>query len=471
MKVVKLTEKDLSQLIKKVLKESEEFELDSAENSIDDKNIQQKDTDIEIEPSDRVINSICDSKKFCEAQGPITFGQLRSLVDSAIQKRISLHTAEGGYKATLSVLPWFIPQLAFGGVLGSAIRSINKIVRPALTETTSYRTWWGKVILKIFDIFEGEINPSDPFSRIFFISDGLMNLMNDENKVKFARYISEVASKKPDNEPVPDFFVENELRNWINRRFLLDPPLKPKTLSESVENGKVTCDECGWSWNLSDGGDEPYVCHKCGHDNTPSKSNLEKIVDVYGQEFPEILISKKQEIKNFVKDFVEKSGYNVKFLNNCYTGFAGVRTENEVIICAPKYMQTLGDFIYTIFHEIRHEEQMTKLNFKDPFTNDLENMEKIYEDYWKLEMDADTFGKRKVAELVKQLNIPLDLAKMYFGFSSYIDQYPSLSKSIFNSVKQIVEIIKDMRKKGISYQGIQDIPMIKQHLDRLENFI
>ena len=30
---------------------------------------------------------------------------------------------------------------------------------------------------------------------------------------------------------------------------------------------KIVC-ECGWNWSLSDGGDDPYTCHKCGHDNT-----------------------------------------------------------------------------------------------------------------------------------------------------------------------------------------------------------
>ncbi len=29
---------------------------------------------------------------------------------------------------------------------------------------------------------------------------------------------------------------------------------------------KVKC-ICGWSWDLKDGGDDPYICHKCGHDN------------------------------------------------------------------------------------------------------------------------------------------------------------------------------------------------------------
>jgi len=102
---------------------------------------------------------------------------------------------------------------------------MNKIFKPILTETTNYKTWWGKTILKMFDLVEGELNPRDPFSRIFFISDGLMNMLDEENKVKFARYIAEVASEKLDDEPVPEFFVENELRKWVNQRFVLDPPL------------------------------------------------------------------------------------------------------------------------------------------------------------------------------------------------------------------------------------------------------
>jgi hypothetical protein len=36
---------------------------------------------------------------------------------------------------------------------------------------------------------------------------------------------------------------------------------------------KVKCN-CGWSWNISDGGDDPYVCHKCGHDNSYKKAQL-----------------------------------------------------------------------------------------------------------------------------------------------------------------------------------------------------
>lgn len=204
--------------------------LDDVDVWMLDKDIKKKtiQEDVDIEPSDRVLKSVCDAKKFCEAQGPITFGQLKEIVKNAMSKRIALHVGEGSYKAFLRLLPWFIPQIALGGFLGSGIRAANKVLRPALFETKNYKTWWGKTVLRLFDLAEGEINPTDPFSKIFFISDGLINLMDEENKVKFAMYISELASEKPDNEPVPEMFVENELRNWINQKFLLDPPLGPK---------------------------------------------------------------------------------------------------------------------------------------------------------------------------------------------------------------------------------------------------
>jgi hypothetical protein len=182
-----------------------------------------------MEPSDIAVKNICDSKKFCSAQGKITFGQLRELVEGASKKRIFKHVGEGGFKAILRLIPWFLPQLSLAGFVGSAARALNKVLRPAITETTNYRTWWGKVVMKSFDLVEGDLNLTDPFSRIFFISDGLMTMLDDRYKIKFAKYISEIASIEPDDKEVPEFFVENELRRWLNEKFLLDPPLRPKT--------------------------------------------------------------------------------------------------------------------------------------------------------------------------------------------------------------------------------------------------
>ena len=47
-------------------------------------------------------------------------------------------------------------------------------------------------------------------------------------------------------------------RNWTD------------TLTEGVLGDRIVCDNCGWSWKIKDGGDDLYICHKCGHDNTPS---------------------------------------------------------------------------------------------------------------------------------------------------------------------------------------------------------
>jgi len=33
---------------------------------------------------------------------------------------------------------------------------------------------------------------------------------------------------------------------------------------------KIKCNHCGWSWKKSEGGKNPHVCHKCGHDSSPN---------------------------------------------------------------------------------------------------------------------------------------------------------------------------------------------------------
>jgi hypothetical protein len=48
----------------------------------------------------------------------------------------------------------------------------------------------------------------------------------------------------------------------------IEPTDKKVTkIYESVIDDEVICDNCGWSWELSDGGKDPYTCHKCGHEN------------------------------------------------------------------------------------------------------------------------------------------------------------------------------------------------------------
>ena len=53
-------------------------------------------------------------------------------------------------------------------------------------------------------------------------------------------------------------------RNWTD------------TLTESIVGDRIVCDNCGWNWPIKDGGDDLYVCHKCGHDNTPLQEKKNK---------------------------------------------------------------------------------------------------------------------------------------------------------------------------------------------------
>ena len=197
--------------------------------------------DIDVEPSKTTVKNICDSEKFCQAQGKITFGQLKAIVESATKRRIFKHVGEGGIKATIRLLPWFVPQLFVAGAVAGVARAINKILAPSLIETENYKTFWGKAILKSFKIAEGDINLSDPLSKIFFISDGLMTMLDDKYKVKFAKHIAELASEKSDDEEVPEYFVENELRRWVNDKFLLNPPLSSR-INEQEEPVDTTPD-------------------------------------------------------------------------------------------------------------------------------------------------------------------------------------------------------------------------------------
>ena len=183
---------------------------------------------LDIEPSHTAIKNICDSKKFCSAQGKITFGQLKELVNTASKTRLYKNVGEGGFKATIRLIPFFLPQLMIPGIIAATARAINKILKPSLDGTENNKTFWGKAILNTFKIAEGDINLEDPLSKIFFISDGLMTMMDDKYKLKFARYIADLADSMPDDKEVPEFFVENELRKWINNKFLLDPQLSPK---------------------------------------------------------------------------------------------------------------------------------------------------------------------------------------------------------------------------------------------------
>ena len=67
-----------------------------------------------VAPSAEVTDNICRVKGFCTEQGPITFGQLKALVEEATKKRIRGVMGRGAFKTLWRIIPFFIPTSIVG---------------------------------------------------------------------------------------------------------------------------------------------------------------------------------------------------------------------------------------------------------------------------------------------------------------------------------------------------------------------
>jgi len=56
-----------------------------------------------------------------------------------------------------------------------------------------------------------------------------------------------------------------------------------KGLMEGDEE-MVHCENCGWEWKLADGGNDPFTCHKCGHNNIENYDINESLHDWFKKE-------------------------------------------------------------------------------------------------------------------------------------------------------------------------------------------
>ena len=59
-----------------------------------------------------------------------------------------------------------------------------------------------------------------------------------------------------------------------------------------AKGGTIECGSCSWSWDEKDGGDDMYVCHKCGTDNTSKyddSKSFDKAREELGKEYLENL--------------------------------------------------------------------------------------------------------------------------------------------------------------------------------------
>ena len=113
---------------------------------------------------------------------------------------------------------------------------------------------------------------------------------------------------------------------------------KQKTIrlqKESIDK-KIKC-QCGWSWNLKDGGNDPYTCHKCGHNNSKKyiKEEKEELLNESIKEKLANLLDKKglAETLNILKIDIDKlssmMGISMEELMQKHNPFKNIFSDKE----------------------------------------------------------------------------------------------------------------------------------------------
>ena len=116
-----------------------------------------------------------------------------------------------------------------------------------------------------------------------------------------SKYIIKVVLPEP-NEEYEDALKEKGIPYEID-----------KPLNEAIVGEKIECDNCGWSWNIVDGGDDLYICHKCDHDNEPENGDPFGL-KAYARELMEDFNI--EEIKPAAKSLEEQKEVRI-FTTNC----------------------------------------------------------------------------------------------------------------------------------------------------------
>lgn len=172
-------------------------------------------------------------KYLATGQRKLTFGMLKDLHADALKFKKSREYKQGIQKflwriIPLAFAPIFFPIWLISQALG-ATRALNKILAQVLKmENNKYESFIMNIINTTMEISEGEIQrflEEDWFYRSFAVEKGLINMVRKEHIIEFSYFLAKRIKYQDDLAPVPPYFVENEFRRFLNRKFRLDPPL------------------------------------------------------------------------------------------------------------------------------------------------------------------------------------------------------------------------------------------------------
>ena len=124
--------------------------------------------------------------------------------------------------------------------------------------------------------------------------------------------------------------LSSNLEGFVEQYFNVD---------EEVTYEKIKCDNCGWSWNIVDGGDDLFICHKCGHDNNPVNEtrNVDKI--------PSDKKSSIDNLYNYLSRLIPPSTYINHNGNHLVVGYEDINEEAVVKLQLKDYIASLTEYM------------------------------------------------------------------------------------------------------------------------------
>jgi hypothetical protein len=174
------------------------------------------------------------AKYLVENGKQFTFGMLNALFHDARDAKRRTDIKLGVIKAIHRIIPMalapFFPVIAIAGYILGSSRAFNKVIAPILAEPgNDYPSFLKKVIDASMRVAEGDFtDEKDRFTRSFVVSDRLVEAIKPEVLQKFSLFLSSKMSLENPDSAVPDNYIENELKSYLNEHFGIDPqiPLK-----------------------------------------------------------------------------------------------------------------------------------------------------------------------------------------------------------------------------------------------------
>mgnify|MGYP003505388401 FL=1 len=203
-----------------------------------DKNIRQTLIDMGVNDKEELENQIAISKKgylanYLQDKGErFTFGILKAIFQDALVAKKRTNLKKGIFSIIPRVLPLalipFFPTLAIVGAIFGSSRDAYKIfdvIFDYINPHSKYTDFLKKMVDTYMKIPEGNVNLKDRFSRAFVVSDRLIDALKPEVINEFTNFVVDKMNNEDDNIDVPLHYIENELKEYLNNNFDVNPKI------------------------------------------------------------------------------------------------------------------------------------------------------------------------------------------------------------------------------------------------------